>query len=490
MGTPPINTGVASKPGVATADTDIKQPGSEKQPIFAKVKNNPLKFLPIIGGGLLLLVVIFFAISKVLGGGGSSTSVSTSSPSSDGTKASSAPAAAKAPSKQVVLTYWGLWEPKETMTEVLQKFESDHPGVLVNYVKQSPTDYRDRLQSALVSGNGPDLFRFHASWVPMLKTNLSPVPSSVMSSAEYKSTYFPVVSEQLQYKGNFVGMPLMYDSLVLFYNKDILKTANEQPPKTWAELKSLASKLTIRSGDKVSRGGLAIGNASNVEHFSDIVGLLMLQNGADLTDPSSKEAQEAVQFYTNFIKSNPVWSDELPSSTVAFARGEVAMMFAPSWRAHEVIAMNPDLEFGTVRTPKLADNETTWATYWAEGVNVQSDNKDEAWALLQYLSSEEVLKKLYSDQSQIRTFGEPYPRVDMVSSISDQYVSAVYDGAENAEGWYLNSYTHDNGLNDQLIKYYEDAINAVLEGKKIDDVMETVSLGTNQVLRQFGFVSK
>lgn len=61
-----------------------------------------------------------------------------------------------------------------------------------------------------------------------------------------------------------------------------------------------------------------------------------------------------------------VWDDKLPSSTVAFARGDVAMMFAPSWRAHEIAAQNPDLKFKTTTLPQLSDERISWGSYWAE----------------------------------------------------------------------------------------------------------------------------
>ena len=41
---------------------------------------------------------------------------------------------------------------------------------------------------------------------------------------------------------------------------------------------------------------------------------------------TSKESQDALSFYTNFVKEDKVWDDKLPSSTVAFAIGYVAVM--------------------------------------------------------------------------------------------------------------------------------------------------------------------
>jgi len=462
----------------------IQPGGGGAKPKFAALNKGPLmKFLPFILGGAVILVIALVILSKLFAGGNKSASVSQDQPAAAGNTASTVPKT----TKQVTLTYWGLWEGQDIIEPLLREFEQANPGVLVKYVKQSPKDYRERLQTAIASGQGPDLFRFHASWVPMLKDDLASLPASVMSVSDYRKNFYPIAEKQLQSNGQIVGVPLMFDSLMLYYNEEIFTTASLQPPKTWAELKEIATTLTIRENDKVKRAGIALGNASNVEHFADVLGLLMIQNGADFTKPSSKAAQDALTFYTNFVKVDKVWSNELPSSTVAFARGDAAMMFAPSWRAHDIKATNPNLKFKMVAVPRLANKDVVWATYWAEGVNSKGKSKDEAWKLIQFLSSSASMKKLYSNQSQTRAFGEPYSRVDLAASLStDPNVSPVLAGAGNAQNWYLNSYTHDNGLNDQLIKYYQDAINAILTGnKQVKEVMDTVEKGTTQVLRQY-----
>jgi ABC-type glycerol-3-phosphate transport system substrate-binding protein len=121
-------------------------------------------------------------------------------------------------------------------------------------------------------------------------------------------------------------------------------------------------------------------------------------------------------------------------------------------------------------------------------VNTQSKNKEMAWKLLKFMSTPETMKKMYSAQSEVRTFGEPYSRVDLANDLASQPLVAPYlTDAPTAEGWYLSTMTHDNGINDQMIKYYQDAVNAILtSNKSIDDVLTTLSQGTAQVLRQYG----
>jgi ABC-type glycerol-3-phosphate transport system substrate-binding protein len=474
----PAPAGKATTPAAESPVTnqDSKQ---KKSPAFANVKNSPFKFLPYLVGAVVLVGIISFVIRKVTGN--KTTSVAP--------EPSNQPAAARktVPEKQTTLTYWGLWEPNNVVSDVLTKFEEANPGVKVNYVKQSHKDYRERLQTAVASGNGPDAFRFHASWASMLKEELAAMPQSIMSAKEYQETFYPTAAFMLSINGQIVGIPLMYDGLGLYYNKEMLTAANSEPPSTWAEVKTLASKLTVNAEGEIKRGGMAIGNASNVEHFADILGLLMLQNGADPSNPSSKEAQDALSFYTNFVNEDKVWSDKLPSSTAAFARGDAAMMLAPSWRVHEINALNPNLDFGIAPVPRLGEERLSWASYWAEGVSVKSSNKDQAWELLKFLSSQEIQRQLHSSQSQVRAFGEIYSRQDLANELaSNELVAPFLQDAPSAQGWYLSSYTHDNGINDLLIKYYEDAINAVLSGKSVEDALTTVTQGTQQILRQYG----
>ena len=496
--TAPAASDQATKDGVASAQRpagsgitvvpdDGKGASKPSGPKLATLKKSPLRFLPF---ALIALVVVGGVIMAIRAfSGSSSTSVappSSSSTNPPSTGGKSSPPPATSTGQTTTLEYWGLWEPAELMSEVLADFEKNNPGVSVRYTKQSYRDYRQRLQTAIASGNGPDLFRFHASWTPMLSAELARMPASVYSASEFQKTFYPVAASQLQVQGQLVGVPLMYDGLALFYNKEALKTAAVDPPKTWSELRTLAAKLTIKSGSEIQRGGVALGNAVNVDHFADIVALLMLQNGAELADPNSAEGRDALMFYTNFQKADGVWNSTLPSSTVAFARGEVAMFFAPSWRAHDVAAINPDLAFGVAPAPQLSDTRIAWASYWAEGVSQQSKQQELSWKLLKHLSSREVQLKLHSDQAESRSFGEIYSRTDLADqAASNEVVRPFLQDAPFASGWYLSSNTFDAGINDQMIGYYEKAVTGLLGTGNASSALTEIEEGTAQTLEQF-----
>lgn len=427
---------------------------------------------------------------------------------------------------QVTLVYWGLFEPESAFQQVIADYEKENPNIKIVYSQENLKDYQERLNYALrrqtgeknkggeiVQRDSPDIFRMHATWTPIFGSLLSPIPSSVYDAATFEKTFYPSTKELLRYQGQYVGVPLMFDGLALYYNEDLFRTAGKTPPRSWTELKKIACEMTTRdSQGKITTAGVAMGTANNVDHWSDTLALMMLQNGADLTNPAacSDESGSAVEsgslclgrdaltFYTIFASDqacsgesvNPgaVWDRFMPTSTYAFATGSLAMYFAPSWRAYEIKELNPSLNFKVIPIPQLEGNKVAWASYWVEAVSKNSENKEEAWEFLKYLSSKEVMQKLYQTQSALRgSFGEPYSRVDMASLLKDQpYVGAYIEQAPYAKGWYLSSRTGDNAINDKTIKYYEDAVNEVNRGGDPLSALKTASQGVSQVLKQYG----
>ncbi len=389
--------------------------------------------------------------------------------------------------KEVTLNYWGLWEAENVMQSLITEWESKNPNVKINYSQQSPQEYRERLQSALARNEGPDLFRFHITWLPMLKNELEAVPVEIMSANEFENNFYPVVKENLRSGSSFLGLPLQVDTLALFYNQQIFQAAGKTPPTTWDELRQTALDLTVRDENgRIQTAGVALGTTSNIEHWSDILGLMMLQNGVNLSQPSSNLAEDALVFYTIFNNTDRIWDETLPNSTLAFAGGKVAMYFGFSWDVFEIKNINPDLSFQVAPVPQLPGTDIAWASFWVEGVAKRSQYSKEAWQFLQFLSSQESLQELYQAQSQLRLFGELYPYPAMANLLTgNSLVAPFINQAAKAKTWYLCSRTFDNGLNDRMIKYFEDAVNAVNNQGSASEVLKTTSQGVAQLLSQY-----
>jgi ABC-type glycerol-3-phosphate transport system substrate-binding protein len=328
----------------------------------------------------------------------------------------------------------------------------------------------------------------------MFTKNLDNVPSSVMGAAEYAETYYPVIASDMTQGTGLVGIPLGYDSLTLFINIDLFEKAGIDPPETWVELREAAKELTIVEDKIIKQAGVALGLTQNVDHWPEIIALMMIQNGVDLSNPGGKLAEDAIVFYTLFTKKDKVWDISQPPSTIAFASGRLAMYFGPTWRAFEFIRESPELRFRTVLLPQLPkdrpnDPNVAYANYWVEGVWSKSKNKEVAWDFVKYLSSKESLIKFFESASRVRSFGEPYPRVDMADLLIDHpTIGSVIQLAPEAKSWYLVSRTFDGetGINSQINKYFEDAINAVNENSNPENEVKTLVSGVQQILAQYG----
>jgi ABC-type glycerol-3-phosphate transport system substrate-binding protein len=407
-------------------------------------------------------------------------------------------------SANVELNYWGIWEESAVMQSLIADFEAKNPNIKINYKKNLQTDYRTRLKNRLAKTETqqedvPDIYRIHASWLPMFREELEPVPLLTSNAIEMETDFFDVYKRDLKAKGgaNFLAIPLMYDGLALYYNKDLLDQAGVSVPKTWNELRSAAEKIIKRSQDgKIEIAGVAAGLVDNVDHWSDIVGLMLQQGSIDpvkAVASDDKKIGDVLTYYTLLKTKYNLWDETLPNSTQMFASGKLGFYFGPSWRIFNIEELSGgklNYEITSVPQLELASGELTnihWATYWVEGVNSKSEKKKEAWKFLEYLASKEALEKSFTNASQIRKFGQIYPRKSMSSKIStNPKIAAFVSVADNSYNWYLSSRTFDNGLNDEMIKYFGDAINGMsLKNKGTEEVVVTLKSGIGQLITKY-----
>lgn len=417
----------------------------------------------------------------------------------------------------VTLSYWGLWEPESVIDPLIQQYQQAHPNVTIKYEQRTLSQYRETLLAREAEGTGPDIFRFHNTWVPEIKDDLTAVPSSAYSKSDFESTFLPVAAQDLGSGGSYYGIPLEYDGLALVYNTDLFKAAGlTSAPTTWSDLRqAYAPKLTQYNADgSIKVGGVALGTAGNVENFSDIVGLLMLQNGVKMTSggqigfatTTSSDGHnlgvDALDFYTLFAKKTftdkgPAWNNTMPNSLQAFASAKVAMIIIPSYKIVElqqlIAKSGTSINFKVAPVPQtLPPGQGTpinWATYWAEGVSKHSPHQQQAWDFLKFLSSKDALTQLYTNEAKLRAFGEIPSRNDSIDALKDDaYVGPYVSGARNAQSWYLASDTGDNGIDDQMVKYFGDAVNTVLSGTTSADSLKTAATGASQILSRYGLV--
>jgi len=397
--------------------------------------------------------------------------------------------------KTVNLTYWGLWEDKEIFAPLISAYQTKNPNVKIDYQKKTITEYREKLIARSQNGQGPDIFRFHNTWVPQLKVNdesiLSALPENIMSNEEYEKTFYPVIVKDLKINGRYYGLALEIDGLVLVINDGLFKKAGiTSPPTSWTEdLIEVVNKLSVRDENKqLITAGIALGTTENIDHFSDIFGLLLVQNGGNLSKLDSPEAAQVLEVYRKFAEPpTNYWDEGMPNSTTAFIQEKVAMIIVPSWQILTIKAINPDIKIKVVPVPKGPQGkQISIANYWVEGVSKYSKNQIEAWKFLKFLTEKEQMTKLYEMQAKTRLFGEPYSRIDLGATLAQhEYLGAVITQANNFISLPIISKTQDNGLNDGIIAYLKDAINATIQGVAYTEALINAKKGVDQLFLRY-----
>jgi ABC-type glycerol-3-phosphate transport system substrate-binding protein len=268
--------------------------------------------------------------------------------------------------KAATIKIWGLWENPEVMDALIAKYKEKNPDVTFVYDDRSilnPTQYRDTLFTRLDEEGDPpaDIVLVHNSWVPRIKDKLSPAPDSFMDVATYESTFYPSASDSAIVDNKIYATPFYFDGLSLVYNKAHFASVDQETaPTAWEEFRRLALSLTQKDKDgNLIRAGAAVGTSVNIDFFSDILGLMFAQAGVSVpADIDSKQAQDALSFYTTFVNEDGIWNASMPEASTAFAQEKVSMIFIPSWKLVWLPfpkpcpkARSPGVVFGCMRCP-------------------------------------------------------------------------------------------------------------------------------------------
>ena len=362
--------------------------------------------------------------------------------------------------KQVVLTYWGLWEDKDVMQPLIDEFEKTHPGIKINYIKQdfgftsenyaNVGTYYSSVLERLSKTGGVDIMRVHVSWIPNIVNLLYPAPNNIFPASEVQQNYYKPVVNASVFNNYVYDIPLYLDGLVMFYNPTLFKQANIQDvPQTWEDVVNDAPKLTKKQDNRIIQAGVAIGTGSNIFHSPETILMMFTQADVKVIDFKNKtfsfatdEATAAVKFYTDFAKKYQMWSYTLPSDLKMFSQCRLAMLFAPSWRAINFIASNPKLKFKVAPPPVLPgarpEVDRYIGSYYTEVVPRNAPHPKEAWIFLHWLSQPEQLQKFYQLQYQAHKAALPSPRKDVQQDVKiAPTAKTIHEMAPKMKVWLL-----------------------------------------------------
>ena len=316
--------------------------------------------------------------------------------------------------EEVTIEFWGVFDDIGVMEESIKGYEALNPNVTVKYTVFPYADYELAVVNALAAGRGPDVWMIHHTWLPKHIDKLAPAPDNVAGEEEpfftvarFQQEFVDVAAADLLADDRVWAMPLYVDTLALYYNKDLFGSAGiALPPKTWTEFNNVIPQLVRKdSNQNIVQAAIPIGTARNVNRSTDILMMLMLQNGVQMTGDQGRGAtfaksvdgqpvgENALTYYTDFAmptKQVYTWNDAQNYSVDAFAAGTAAMTLNYSHQIPLVRAKNPRLNFAVAPAPQHdVSNARNYASYFAAAVTRNSEQSDDAWRFVRYLTQPE-----------------------------------------------------------------------------------------------------
>lgn len=361
-----------------------------------------------------------------------------------------------------------IWRPQNTesieawWTEMLDSFNEQNKGkykaVQETFPKSGSDSYSEKINTAVIAGNLPDLMLVDGPNVAGYAQNEILVPLDDFVGDDDKKDMLESCLKQGSYNGSLYAVALWESSVGIYYNENMLQEAGIEAPKTqdeawtWDELYDAAKKLK-----KDGQFGITLNtNQSQITYYYSP---LLEQLGSCLMNPEGTEAKgflnspesvEAANFIKRFYEEG--LANIEPTST-EFPDGGSALWLATSYQISMLQNQYPDLKWGVTYYPvSNSRKEATPTGSWTIGMTNNAKDQTAAYALLDFMtnqeanlsgcpasgylparhSSTEALTQ-YNEEpyrvfmEQLQNNGAPRPRTAVWSTLNSTYNSAITD---------------------------------------------------------------
>lgn len=244
--------------------------------------------------------------------------------------------------EKVTITY-GYWDSAQQpgVQQLLAAFNEQFPDITVEEQLVPWADYWTKLQTSVAGGEAFDIFWINSASLPVYASagSLLPIDSLVDSGSLDTSLIAQPLVDMYGYDGTQYGVPYQYDTIGVFFNKDIFDDAGmEYPDDTWDwdTFRNAAEQLT-----DAGKGQWGVGiQTSFQEGFSNFIfqneGRLLNDDATEcvVDEPAACEALEYLTaFFTDELTPGIAIQQANPVADSLFPAGQVAMLPGGSFRA-------------------------------------------------------------------------------------------------------------------------------------------------------------
>jgi multiple sugar transport system substrate-binding protein len=264
------------------------------------------------------------------------------------------------------------------MKAMLDEFNKEHEGKV--HIDATTFEwgvpFYSKVQTSAAIGQGPDIMTYHESRMPLgISTGtLSPLSPEELAAADIKASDFGAANWKAAQgtDGKQYGVPLDIHSIILYYNKDLLKKAgllgDDGKPKGLDGADNFNAALAKLTKGGVTGISIPGDNASGWRIFYT----LLNQQGGDflkddkfLDGANLDKATKALAEMNAWVKNG--WAPahtEYPASIALFTSGKAALHINGVWETTTMVDLAKAgklFDWGAIPIPVLFDKQATWA---------------------------------------------------------------------------------------------------------------------------------
>ena len=164
-------------------------------------------------------------------------------------QATQPPAAQQTQPVEISFMAWGAPEELAVWQKIVDEFQAANPSIKVTVEVSDWTSYWEKLKTLLSANTPPDVFAMDAPLYLDYQSrgvlqNLQPY---IDQNPDLLKDVYPVTLEAYKTPDGYYGLPRDFQTVVIFFNKDMFDKAGvpyPQPGWTWNDLREAAKTLT------------------------------------------------------------------------------------------------------------------------------------------------------------------------------------------------------------------------------------------------------
>lgn len=305
------------------------------------------------------------------------------------------------------LRFWAMGREGEVATELLQGFARERPDIRVRIEQLPWSAAHEKLLTAFAGDVLPDVAQLGNTWLAEFVAlgALEPLDARAAGPDGVPAAdHFEGIWQTHRLDGRLWALPWYVDTRLLFYRRDLLAQAGfDAPPRDWASWVTMLKALTRREGD-TQRWGVLL----PLNEYDPLVALALQQDDPLLREdgrygnfrsPGFRRAWDFVRALFAQGLAMPATNTEIANLWNEFARGTFSFYISGPWQIGEFRRRLPPAMQSAWATAPLPGPDGPGASIAGGaslGVFAGSRRKDEAWALLQYLTRPDMQQRFHA----------------------------------------------------------------------------------------------